>query len=249
MKMFDVLVLGLVIAVVIILIRIIVGTPLVKRVAESFASGGSVSLINTMTECPGSAVMYMHDGAAYCCSGSLRVGADALKDTCKPLLNRDSSFTFCTLGPAKPDVPNCLELRSGLMQAEGENSCPPSLPNFVKGPKGSVTENGRCCKAPGNQEMSDCISGEFCDVSTDANIFKNPASCGFIKAQHDDGPCPTDFGPLKATGTGPMADITLYGCTNSSQNCYSAATLKRLAELGYDVKGLPSCSSLELNTV
>jgi len=244
MKMFDVLVLGLVIAVVIILIRIIIGTPLVKRVAESFASGGS--LTNTMTECPGTSVMYMHDGAAYCCSGTVTIDADTLKNTCRPLLNRSSAFTFCTLGPPKPDVPNCLELRSGLMQAEGEKVCPPSLPNFVKGPKGSATENGRCCNGLTNDSYDDCVSGDYCNVGTDANIFKDPKSCGFLRAQYDDGPCPTDFGPLKANGTGPMADITLYGCTNNSQNCYSAGTLKRLAELGYDVKGLPSCSSIDL---
>jgi len=241
MRLFDVLVMGLVVAAVVILIRIILGTPLVKRVAadiaESFVSGG---LTNTMTECPGSATMYMHDGAAYCCSGKI-MSADSAKDTCRPLPNRDSTLTFCTLGPAKVDVPNCLELRAGLMQAEGEKVCPPSLPNFVRGPKGSATEAGRCCYGPANETYDDCTGGEHCNVG-DANIFKDPTSCGFLKAQHDD-VCPSGFGRLQAKGQGPLADLTLHGCTNSSQNCYSVATLKRLVELGYDVNGLPSCSS------
>ena len=232
MKLFDVLVLGLVVAAIVILIRIIIGTPLVKRVAESFVSGG---LTNSVTDCPGSAVMYMHDGTAYCCSGKI-MPADSPKETCRPLPNRDASFTFCTLGPAKAEVPNCLDLRAGLMQAEGEKVCPPSMPNFVRGPKGP-----RCCHGPANETYDDCEGGEHCEVGAE-NIFKDPTSCGFVKAQHDDGECPTGFSRLQAKGQGAMADLTLYGCTNSSQNCYSAATLKRLVELGYDVKGLPSCS-------
>ena len=238
----DVIVCGVMIAVVIILIRVIFGSPLVTRVRESFASGGSKP-INSSTECPPGAQMYMYGGAPYCCSGNVDATATRVGDTCKPYSTRDDRFTFCTLGPAKETVKNCMELKSGLMQAEGETVCPANR-TFVKGPVGSDTQNGRCCDDPGNPELTECVGTKFCDVSTDKNEFMTANSCQFQKAQENAGPCPKNYGAFTAAGQGAMASLTLFGCTDNGQNCYADSTIKRLKELGYDVSSLISCSKV-----
>ena len=243
MRVRDFIVVGLMVAVLLVLGRIIFGSPLVTRVRESFASGPPRT-VNTMTECPTGSQMYMYNGSSFCCSGSVDPNADRLADTCKPFLNRKSgSLTFCTLGPSKGDVKDCLELRSGLMEAEGESVCTTKLPTFVKGPAGSDTEQGRCCGDPGNAALTECNGSDFCDVSTESNVFKAPGSCQFLRAQEDVGACPTKFGPFTGKGQGSLADLTLFGCTDNGQNCYADSTLKRLKELGYDVSSLVSCTT------
>jgi hypothetical protein len=244
----DFLVFGLIIAVIIILARVIMGTPMIKRVRESFVSGGS--MINTMTECPPGAAMYMFEGVAYCCSGQINADADRIGDTCRPLWTRENApLTFCTLGPEREKVKNCLETRAGMLQAEGETMCPKEMPNFVRGGYGANTAAGRCCASPGNSAMTDCqdLSQPYCNATTDANLFETaggaPNTCQFMRAQEDDGPCPKGFGAFTAAGQGAMAALTLYGCTDNGTNCYAASTLKRLQELGYDVSGLTACSA------
>jgi len=231
------------IAAVLILVRVIFGSPLVTRVRESFASGSGSKTINSSTECPAGAQFYMYNGSPYCCSGNVDTSASRTADTCKLPSGRNTTTTFCTLGPSKDGVSNCLELRSGLMQAEGSAVCP-SAHTFVKGPSGSDTQNGRCCADPGNAALTECNGKVFCDVSTDKNEFKDPRACQFQKAQQDAGACPTKFGPFTAAGQGAMSSLTLFGCTDNGQNCYADSTLKRLKELGYDVSGLTSCSKL-----
>jgi hypothetical protein len=251
MRVRDFIVVGLMLAVLFVLGRIIFGSPLVTRVRESFASGsgsgsgsGPPRTVNTMTECPTGSQMYMYNGAAFCCSGSVDPNADRLADTCKATASR-RSLTFCTLGPSKGDVKNCLELRSGLMEAEGESVCTTKLPTFVKGAEGSATQQGRCCGGPGNAALTECKDqgADFCDVSTETNVFKAPGSCQFQRAQEDVGACPTKFGPFTGKGQGSLADLTLFGCTDNGQNCYADSTLKRLKELGYDVSSLVSCTT------
>ena len=239
----DVIVIGVMIAVILILGRVIFGSPLVSRIRESFASGSAPHTINSSTECPAAAQLYMYNGAAFCCSGAVNTSASSALSTCKPYSGRDTSTTFCTLGPAQNGVSNCLELRSGLMQAEGESVCPSSR-TYVRGSTGSDTENGRCCADPGNAALTECVGKNYCDVSTDKNEFKDPLACQVLKAQENAGPCPKKFGPFTAAGQGGMSDITLFGCTDNGQNCYADSTLKRLKELGYDVSGLVACSSL-----
>jgi len=185
----------------------------------------------------------MYNGAAHCCSGNIDATATRVADTCKPYSTRDDRFTFCTLGPAKPEVKNCLELKSGLMQAEGAAVCP-SNHTFVKGAVGSDTQNGRCCADPGTPDLTACLGTNYCDVSTDPNEFTTATSCQFQKAQENAGPCPTNYGPFTAAGQGAMANLTLFGCTDNGQNCYADSTIKRLKELGYDVSSLISCSSV-----
>ena len=233
----DILIGGLMIAVVIILIRVIFGTPLVKRVRESFAD--APKMINSQTECPPGATMYMFNGSSYCCSGAINGDAVSVKDSCRPYSSRDGNTTFCTLGPSTSTAKNCLELRSGLMQAEGEAVCPSTMPTFVKESGDSA---GRCCADPGNPALTACVGTKFCDVGTDPNMFKDSTSCQFLKAQGDTA-CPKGFGTFTAPGQGAMSDITLFGCTDNGTNCYADSTLKRLKELGYDTTGLVSCSN------
>ena len=74
----DIIVIGLMVAVVLILIRVIVGSPLIKRVRETFASGsasGSSKLINSSTECPAGSQLYMYEGRVFCCSGTINTDA------------------------------------------------------------------------------------------------------------------------------------------------------------------------------
>jgi hypothetical protein len=237
MEMRDILIGAVIIAAIIILLRLLFGSPLVKRISESFAN--PTSLINKTTECPKGAEFYIYDGIAYCCSGTVNGAADSVKKTCRPLSGRNDSTVFCTLGPTTRDAKNCLELRAGLMQAEGITFCPSATPTFVK-PEGSTGTTGRCCGAPGgNSGLTDCASGAAsCDVAADPDPFKNPASCQFKKAQEEDGACPAGFGPFTAA-RGP---ITIYGCTNTATNCYKQATIDRLRSFGHDVTGLVVCS-------
>lgn len=233
----DVLIIGVMIAVVLILFRVIFGSPLVTRVRESFVGSGKP--INSSTECPAGAQMYMYNGTAHCCSGNIDATATRVADTCKPASTRDERFTFCTLGPSKENVKNCMELRSGLMQAEGEPVCPANR-TFVKGAAGP----GRCCADPGNPELTECLGTNYCDVAANPNEFMTANSCQFQKAQENAGPCPKNYGAFTAAGQGAMANLTLFGCTDNGQNCYAESTIKRLKELGYDVTALISCSSV-----
>jgi hypothetical protein len=245
MRVVDVLVIGFMIAAVLILGRVIWGTPLITRVRESFASGGK-SPINSSTDCPMGSAFYMYKGSSFCCSGNMNTGADRLEDTCKAYTGRDAQpLTFCTLGPSKGAIKNCMELRSGLMQAEGAAVCP-SNHTFVKGASGSDTQGGRCCDDPGNPELTECVSNNYCNVSTNKNEFADAKSCQFQKAQEDAPACPKGYGPFTAAGQGfpGGSAITLFGCTDNGQNCYADSTIKRLKELGYDVSSLTSCTSL-----
>jgi len=240
----DVIALGLFIAVIIIILRVIIGSPLVQHIRETFASPSSLS--NSNTRCPPGSQVYMYKGASFCCSGQINTDANLLRDSCRPSGGRDASVTFCTLGPAVSDngqrVPNCMENRTGMMQGRGDGICPSNLPTYVEKPTGE----GRCCADPGNEERTECRGTELCDVIAGKNFFTDPKSCQFRRAQEDDGACPVAFSPFTAAGPpqGPLSNLTLYGCTNSKQNCYSDGILKRLRELGYDVAGLPSCSNL-----
>ncbi len=236
----GVIVAGLIVATVLVLVWTILRTPFIQ---EGFASSGR-ALVNTATECPAGSTMYMYEGAAYCCSGTVNPDADTAAKTCSAgnSWQRGSSpLTFCTLGPTSGTVKNCLELRAGLMQAEGERLCPPSKPNYVKG---ATTSAGRCCASTANDSYTDCTdlsTGKYCDFTTDSNELKDPQSCQFLRSKETAATCPSKYNPFTTEGQGPMAGLTLYGCTDMGTNCYSTALLSRLKTLGYDTKGLTPC--------
>lgn len=244
----DILIYGLMIAVVIILIRIIITTPFGKSVVEGFTS--TPTPVNTMTECPDSATMYMYGGTAFCCSGIINPDADDVRQTCSLQWQRGADkHVFCTLGPESQGVPNCIETRAGLMQAKGETLCPPSLPNFCQGNPATspTTVAGRCCQGPTNEQITDCMTtapNTFCDMTTAENEFTVPTSCQFLRDQQEAGACPAGYSsnPIAMT-TGTFAGMTLFGCTDGTTTCYQSSLLQRLQALGLDVSSLTECSS------
>jgi len=244
----DILIYGLMIAVVIILIRIIITTPFGKSVLEGFTTQSTP--INTMTECPGDATMYMYGGSAFCCNGIINPDSDDVSQSCTALWQRGSGENiFCTLGPETEGVPNCLETRVGLMQAEGETRCPPSLPNFCQGTSATSpgTVAGRCCQGPTNEQITDCMTtapNTFCDMTTVDNEFTVPTSCQFLRDQQEAGSCPTGYNPTSTQFTsGTFNGMTLFGCTNGSAVCYQPSLLLRLQALSLDISSLTACSS------
>jgi hypothetical protein len=232
---------------ILVLLRTMMGIPIIKRIQESFQSGGSqVQFLNSATECPVGTEMYMYEGGAYCCGGGkVNRDADTVEKTCRPIPMKPAP-TFCTLGPSQEKVKNCLELKAGLLQAEGETTCPPSKPNFCKGPAGSATANGRCCSGPVNAEGTDCAdSNAFfqCTVGTDPNELKDMNDCRFQREKETQDPCPPKYFPFSSEGQGPLKGVNVYGCSDLGKNCYSKAVIARLKELGYDSSSMPVCSS------
>jgi hypothetical protein len=243
----DMIIGGLLVAVVIILIRVIVGSPMARRVMESFQSGGSnaAAVLNTTTECPSGAQMYMYEGVAYCCNGQVNPDADTLKQSCRaPMFPPGFQMTFCSLGPPSKNhgVKNCLELRSGLMAAEGASFCPASKPNYCQG-----GANGRCCAGPTNTNFTDCADSQpQCDrLPAGQNPLTDATSCDFQRlAEADAATCPTGYHQVITAGQGAFAGLNIYGCTNMTQTCYSADMIGRLKAAGKDTSNLQPCSAL-----
>lgn len=245
-NMRDLIVGGLLVAVVFILIRVIIKSPMARRVMESFQSGGGATLatlLNTTTECPSGTKMYMYEGVAYCCNGQINVDADTVKQSCRaPLYPPGFQMTFCTLGPKTRDnaVKNCLELRSGLMAAEGASFCPSSKPNYTQG-----GVNGRCCTGPANQNFTDCADSQpHCDrLPAGQDPLTDATSCDFQRlAEADAASCPSGYHQVISAGQGAFSGLNIYGCTNMTQTCYSADMIGRLKAAGKDVSSLQQCT-------
>lgn len=237
-----ILVISLAVAVVIILCRVIWGSPLVTRVREGFASG-SRALINSTTECPTGSTMYMYEGHAYCCSTTINPDADTLQKTCRVphiLTPGTPAPIFCSLGPSRGGVRNCLEERAGRLQAEGQQKCPANMPNFVKN---RTQPLGFCCSSAGNSQMTECAdpTASFCAV-TDGSPFADPTSCQFLLAKQN-AVCPTGYGITTVAGQGSLTGLSLIGCSNNSTVCYPPTILLTLKDAGADISALPVCSS------
>lgn len=246
----EVLIGGLLVVAVVILIRVIFSTPVGSRMIESFQNGGDgATLLNTTTECPTGSQLYMYEGTAYCCNGQVNPDADTLKQSCRPQLYPPGfQLTFCSLGPPRKKdgnqigVRNCLELRSGLMAAEGATFCPPSMPNYTQG-----GDNGRCCMGPANSSFTDCADSQpHCDrLATGADPLSDATSCDFkLLAEADVASCPTGYHQVITAGQGAFAGLNIYGCTNMTQTCYSADMIGRLKAAGKDTSNLQSCSAV-----
>jgi hypothetical protein len=247
-RMRRILIGALFVAVILVLIRTIVGTPAMRQMVEGFQNATvAPSTLNTVTECPAGTQMYMYEGAAYCCNGQVNPDADDLSQTCKPLLSRNFELTFCTLGPPRGTLINCMELRAGQMQAKGETTCPAELPNYVQGATSSSTAAGRCCKTMANAAFTDCndITGanSFCDVTTADNIFTVPGSCQFLRLKDDAAAqCPKGAAHFTMNGQGDYVGMTLIGCSNGSTICYPASVLTALAATGHSTTSLTPCT-------
>jgi hypothetical protein len=216
----DIIVTGFMIAAVIILFRIILGSPLVTRVRESFANTDGVA----GTGCPAGMTFAMHDGKAFC-----HIGDHAT--FVRSLSRGDKDNTFCALGPG---TANCSKFVLDAMQKTASLVCPKDKPNYVKGPAGE-----RCCAGPTNANRTECMGSNFCAVSNSGNEFADDKNCQFQKAQQSVA-CPAGYRSFVSQGD---LGMKLLGCTNGAANCYATSTLQRLRNLGYDTTGLPPCNA------
>jgi hypothetical protein len=212
----DILIIGLIIAVIIILIRVAMGTPMIKRVMESFTGAAPASI----TECPMGSKFYMYDGSVFCCSGRVNKDANTLKESCMPLRSSRDDLTFCTLGADQADIPNCMNTKEKKYKEKAARVCPPSSPNYVEGPAYSDSENGKCCVGPTNAERTECMSDEgSCLVAgPDVNIMKTPtASCQLKKLLETDGACPSTYSSGMILNFGSSGFILPY-CVRPTDN-------------------------------
>jgi hypothetical protein len=231
---------GIMLAVVLVLARIIWGTPLITRVREGFANAKA---INASTVCPAGSKMYMYNGVAHCCSGKINTDVDTARETCvAPFPKRGSEpFVFCSLGPTSTGIPNCLEDRTAIVQKHGEGKCPPTYPNYVQ----SLSGVGKCCGSAGDEMMIDCqdLTQGFCSFTTDKNYFTAPSSCQYLRAQADAPTCPPGYGMIQITGQGGLAGLTLFGCSDNGTVCYAQSVVDELNSLGYDTSSLSVCTA------
>jgi hypothetical protein len=242
----DFIVIGLAIAVLFILVRVIWRSPLVTGVREHFADAASsaVHMMNSSTECPQGSKMYMYEGKAYCCSGVVNVDADTAQQSCRawtPTPGAPTGLTFCSLGPTAGGIKNCLETRGGEMQAKGELYCPVNMPNYVTGPPLPGVA-GRCCVSPADAQFQECqdTTQAHCDVTTAENIFTQPNSCQFQRLSSTI-TCPTNFSPATIPGQNTFQGISLLGCSDGGTICYTSDILAKLKKLGYDTSSLTQC--------
>jgi len=231
----DILIIGLIIAVVVILFKVMFGTPLVKRVMESFAG----SMINSVTECPIGSTLYMYDGAVFCCSGKIKPEADMLSESCVPTYLRDKDdMTFCSLGPAQGGVENCLESNEKRFREEGKRVCPPSAPNYAKGPPGSATAAGRCCRGPTNANRTDCMNtAGSCEVTpAGKSILKSTSGqpgCQLLKLKEGEGKCPSSTSTSIWAGEQGFQELYFPMCSKlGGQNtCLTKPIIKKIKQL------------------
>ena len=245
----EVIIGSLLVVAVVVLIRVIINTPAGYRMMEKFQNGGNggSTLLNTTTECPAGSQMYMYEGTAYCCNGIINPDADTLKQSCRLLMlgeSRNTKPTFCSLGPPHKGsgVKNCLDLKAGLMAAEGASFCPPSMPNYAQ-----AGANGRCCAGPANSSFSDCADSQpHCDrLPAGQDPLSDATSCDFKRlAEADAATCPTGYHQVITAGQGAFAGLNIYGCTNMTQTCYSADMIGRLKAAGKDTSNLQPCSAV-----
>jgi len=241
-----ILIAALFVAVILVIIRTILGTPAMRGMVEGFQNAvPGTSTLNTVTECPAGTQMYMYDGVAYCCNGQVNPDADDLQMTCKPLLARNFELTFCTLGPPGSIVPNCMELRAGQMMGKGETECPAALPNYVQA---AGSTQGRCCKSMANAAFTDCVDtsapNSFCDMTSATDISTVPNSCQFLRMKDEvAAQCPKGYSVFTMTGTGDFAGKTLAGCSDGKQSCYPKPMIDSLVAGGNNVENLTTCAS------
>jgi hypothetical protein len=228
----SVIVMGLLLAAVIILVRVIMGTPFIKGVRSSVEGFQDAGASLGFQMCPQSSNLYMYDGAAYCCSGIVNTEADTVQQTCiRPFAKQGVEPVFCTLGPGQPGTPNCAELVAIMNEQAAIGVCPSSMPYGA---------NGVCCSAP-TDSAGNCPAGaSTCPVTT--NDFENATNCRFLKGIEEQ-VCPSGYQSATIQGQGTLTGLTLYGCSDQNNICYSELMVARLGELGYDASALTVCGS------
>jgi hypothetical protein len=235
----SILVMGLMLAAIIVLVRVIMGTPFIKSIrssVEGFQDTAAATL--AVTSCPMGSTMYIYDGTAYCCSGIVNTDADLTSQTCmRSMFQKDDSFTFCTLGPAQSGVPNCSDMMLKMVQGMEKDVCPPTMPHGIIG-SGSTSVT-QCCAS---KTMDGTCPPGAASCSVTDNEFKDANNCRFLRERETQA-CPSNYNPATIQGQGPLSGLTLYGCSDQNMMCYSQAMVNRLGELGYDASALTVCGS------
>ena len=232
----DILIIGLIIAVVVILIRVAMGTPMIKRVMESFSG----SMDSTTPECPLGSTFYKYGDAVFCCSGKIKTDASSAKGSCSPLRSTKDDLTFCTLGQSLPGIPNCMNTKEKRYRDLAKQVCPPSAPNYVQGEPFSATEHGRCCAGPVNADRTACVSDTgSCDVAAPGtNILKTlQPSCQMKKMLEGDGACPSSATMTMVPSTEEKGMFTGFNhayCIRNDNMCMTKAMKDTLHASKYE---------------
>ena len=212
---------------------IFIRTPVISGLFEHFDSQ-QVKAVAAV--CPKDFTMYMYEGTAYCCRGSVNSDASTLKGTCMPPVTQIEG-SFCTLGSAS-SVPNCAAFQSALLAQQGAVVCPPSKPNFCSA--------NRCCADPVTSDGTDCTNktvGTYCDVGS-GPLFSSASDCRYQRMKETD-ICPMNFSKTDVTvPSGPLAGLTIYGCVNPnlSSTCYTPSLISALKGMGKDTSLLTVCA-------
>jgi len=212
-------------------------TPLIRSLLcrEGFTSPSIVT-----SQCPQGYKMYMYEGSAFCCNGTVNTDAYTLEKTClRPVTQGGPGF--CTLGPAittGTGVQNCGNLVGTILTSQGNAICPPSKPNFC-------TAN-RCCQSAVTADGSDCVNksaGSYCDVKPADKLFYSATDCNYLRLKETD-TCPTgsSMGDVMMN-QGSLSGMTIYSCSNHTNICYTDKLITTLHGLGKDTRTLVSCST------
>jgi len=221
-------------------IIIMAKTPMIR----SFFGEGFTAQRVTMSQCPRGYKMYMYDGKALCCNGTVNTTAQTTEKSCLLPVTQDG-VGFCTLGgdmktPSGTAVPNCSSIIAENLTKQGRAICPPSKPNFCMA--------NRCCTqtTPDGSDCANMTAGSFCDVLDPSKRFTSTTDCNYLRMKEMD-TCPgnTNKGDINVT-TGALAGLTIYGCSTLNTTCYTDTVLAALKSMGKDTTGLTSCSGSEV---
>jgi hypothetical protein len=134
LSMQSILIGAALVAALLILVRIIWGSPLVVRIRENF---GNTTQGNTVTMCPEGTTMIMWDARAYCCGGKINTDTDRVDKVCTPITSDPAAPppVFCTLDGKTEHVPNCHTIRTDMLMKSGASHCPRDAPNYQEPPQ------------------------------------------------------------------------------------------------------------------
>jgi hypothetical protein len=190
-----------------------------------------------MTSCPPEFKMYMYEGVAYCCKGTVNRDATNIEKTCMPPVTAMED-AFCTLNDKQDNIPNCSSLTNNLLKRKGAAICPASKPNFCN--------SNRCCASSITRDNSSCtnLASGFCDSNPD--IFRTlrggQTTCQYQRIKETD-TCPRGYTMSDMNPGGVLSGLTIYGCTTLTSTCYTSKLLIAMKAAGKDTTGLVSCEA------
>jgi len=234
MKTTHLVSLGLLCLLGVLVIALMAKTPVIRSFFK-LSEGFSTQSVST-TQCPSGFTMYMYDGTAYCCNGTINTDAYTVAKSCVlPVMN--SGVGFCTLG-ASSKVPNCGNLLNTILTQQSTSVCPPSKPNYAM--------SNRCCQSSTTSDGTDCSSktlGTFCNVEAASELFRTSTDCNYLRMKETD-TCPPNSSKVDVQITsGVLSGMNIYGCSNQSKTCYTDSVISALHRLGKVTTSLTSCTS------